>query len=259
MKPALLVQDIQNFCLYEPDSNQELRKSVEKRLDVINEAISFRRYEPGDLSTCTSLAEDAWPPGPGIVSKKQETSGMKGYIGYSVGLANWTDMACASEGVVGFLFGRIDKYPGAPVPKRSPLGELPTFIRSFFIENRMTPKSISFTWSLFLTELKVKLRIPKSDASIEMFIVCSKHRGKGVGSELIDRFLRAARKSGSSLVTVYTDNMMSNWQFYEKRGFKRVETFHDNITSHYSGLDSTGIIFALDLREGKQKTGSEST
>jgi len=44
MKPALLVQDIQNVWLYEPDSNQDLRESVEKRLNVINEAIAwFRR------------------------------------------------------------------------------------------------------------------------------------------------------------------------------------------------------------------------
>jgi|GEM_PF-1114742 len=231
----------------------------EGTLDSADRAIiSFRRYEPADLSTCASLAEEAWPPGPGIVTKEQETSGMRGYIGYSVGLANWTDIACTSEGIVGFLFGRIDNYPGAPVPKRSPLGELPTFIRSFFIENRMTTKSILFTWSLFLTELKVKLRIPKSDASIEMFIVSSKHRGKGVGSELFDRFLRAAREAGSSLVTVYTDNMMSNWQFYEKHGFKRIGTFHDNITSHYSGLDSTGIIFALGLRETEHKNDDRS-
>jgi len=41
MKPALLVVDIQNVWL---DDNKELRKSVEKRVDVINEAIqSFRR------------------------------------------------------------------------------------------------------------------------------------------------------------------------------------------------------------------------
>jgi ribosomal protein S18 acetylase RimI-like enzyme len=232
----------------------------EKNLNHANRsAISFRRYEPGDISACARLAEDAWPPAPGIVSKEQETSGMRGYIEYSVSLANWADMACTSEGVVGFLFGRIDNYPDAPLPKRSPLGELPTFIRSFFIENRVTPKSIVFTWSLFLTELKARLRTPKSDASIEMFIVSSRHREKGVGSELIDRFLRAARESGSSLVTVVTDNMMSNWQFYEKRGFNRVGTFHDNITSHYSGLDSTGIIFALDLRETEQKNGGESS
>jgi nicotinamidase-related amidase len=43
MKPALFVQDIQNVWLYDPDSNQELRKSIEKRLDVINAAIAWFR------------------------------------------------------------------------------------------------------------------------------------------------------------------------------------------------------------------------
>jgi nicotinamidase-related amidase len=43
MKPALFVQDIQNTWLYDPDSNQELRRSVEKRLDSINSAIDWFR------------------------------------------------------------------------------------------------------------------------------------------------------------------------------------------------------------------------
>lgn len=43
MKPALFVQDIQNGWLYDPDSNQDLRRSVEKRLDLINEAIAWFR------------------------------------------------------------------------------------------------------------------------------------------------------------------------------------------------------------------------
>ncbi len=43
MKPALFIQDIQNVWLYDPDSNQELRKSVEPRLPLINEAIDWFR------------------------------------------------------------------------------------------------------------------------------------------------------------------------------------------------------------------------
>ena len=43
MKPALFVQDLQNVWLYDPDSNQALRRSVEKRLDLINEAIALFR------------------------------------------------------------------------------------------------------------------------------------------------------------------------------------------------------------------------
>ncbi len=41
MKPALLVIDIQNVWL---DENSDLKRSVEMRIDVINEAIGwFRR------------------------------------------------------------------------------------------------------------------------------------------------------------------------------------------------------------------------
>ena len=43
MRPALFVQDIQNVWLYDPDSNQDLRRSVEKRLTAINEAIDWFR------------------------------------------------------------------------------------------------------------------------------------------------------------------------------------------------------------------------
>ena len=43
MRPALLVLDIQNVWLYDPDSNQDLRKSLEKRLDVVNQAITWFR------------------------------------------------------------------------------------------------------------------------------------------------------------------------------------------------------------------------
>lgn len=43
MKPALFVQDIQNVWLHDPDSNKDLRDSVERRLEVINGAIAWFR------------------------------------------------------------------------------------------------------------------------------------------------------------------------------------------------------------------------
>lgn len=56
MRPALLVQDIQNAWLYDPDSNQDLRRSVEKRLEVVNGAIAwFRR---NDLPIVVGYTED---------------------------------------------------------------------------------------------------------------------------------------------------------------------------------------------------------
>ncbi len=64
MKPALLVQDIQNVWLYEPDSNQGLRKSVEMRLDVINDAVAwFRKNKLPIIVGFTEDKEDGLLPG----------------------------------------------------------------------------------------------------------------------------------------------------------------------------------------------------
>jgi len=57
---------------------------------------------------------------------------------------------------------------------------------------------------------------------------------------------------GSSVITVYTDDKTSNWQFYERYGFKKVATFYDNVSSYYADVDSNGIVYALDLRESKK-------
>jgi ribosomal protein S18 acetylase RimI-like enzyme len=209
--------------------------------------VSFRRFEQGDIPGLARLARDAWPARPAVGSRELEQSGMEGYVEYSLGSSNWTDIAFTPEGVVGFLFGRIDNYHGRTVVRKSMLGEFPNSIKSFIRKGRVTPWHLSMIWGIVLTDLKLMLRMPESDASIEMFIVDSRHRGKGIGGELFRRFLDAAREAGSSLVTVYTDDRMSNWNYYEKLGFKRVATFHDNITSRYSGTDANGIILALEL------------
>ena len=209
----------------------------------------FRRYESGDLRTCARLAEDAWPAGPKINSKALEIAGMEGYMRYSVGVSNWTDIASNADNVVGLLFGRIDQLRGSTKPSKPKLGEIPWIIRSFFEYGSMAPGLMRFLWNLILTELKLRVNAPSSDSSIEMFIVDSKERGKGIGTILIDRFLAAARNAGSSRVTVYTDDRMSNWQFYERRGFKKIGEFYDNVTSFYSGAQCQGIIFVMDLTD----------
>lgn len=209
--------------------------------------VSFRKYEPRDLEACARMAKEAWPRGRGTYSHEDELSGMRSYMEFSLGVANWAEVALASEEVIGFLFGRIDHYEGKALPRRSLLGEVPAAIRWFLNRGERTPWHVAFVWGILLTELKLTLKTPDSDASIEMFIVDSRHRGMGIGGMLLDRFLRTAKASGSSLVTVYTDDSVSNWQYYEKRGFKRIGTFYDNITSQYSGSHARGIIFSLEI------------
>lgn len=213
-----------------------------------NEGVLFRQFQAGDIQACARLAEEAWPAGTVDSIKVIEQYGMEEYMEYALNLSNYAEVVCIRDGVVGFLFGRIDGLPGVKNPKRSMLGEVPDVFKSLFKHKRVTMDMLSFVWSIILSEAKLKLRRPKSDASVEMFIVGAAHRGKGIGSELMDRFLNVARQHGTKLVTLYTDSRMSNWQFYERRGFKRVGTFYDNITSHYSGTDAEGIIYALELK-----------
>ncbi len=213
--------------------------------NTLPQGISFRKHETGDIKACGRLARQAWPAGPGKASKDVEQASMEGYMQYSLDSSNWADIACADGRMIGFLFGRIDGLRA--VPERSHLGEIPSLSKSILEYDRRDLRLLAFIWSLALTELKLKLNTPPSDASVEMFIVDSEWRGKGVGSTLLDRFLKAAEGAGAGVVTVYTDDLMSDWRFYERRGFGVVATFHDNITSYYSGSKARGLIFSLVL------------
>jgi ribosomal protein S18 acetylase RimI-like enzyme len=215
--------------------------------EVRRPAFSFRAYRPSDIPAFARMAKETWPAGPAVGSEAMALYGMEGYMVHSLRLANWTDVACGPEGVLGFLLGRIDGYRGEDGPRRPLMGELPTVVRSYLGHGHMVPALLRFLWSLILTDLKLKVLMPRAGASIEMFIVDPAHRGMGVGSSLLERFLEAAEKAGSERVVLYTDDASSNWQFYDRRGFMRVGTFRDNITSHYSGLDARGIVYVMDL------------
>jgi ribosomal protein S18 acetylase RimI-like enzyme len=103
-------------------------------------------------------------------------------------------------------------------------------------------------WHFFVTEFKVLVNMPRSDAEVNLIIVDSKHQGKGLGKKLMDRFMKAARDSGCRLVTLYTDDQASNWRFYEAIGFRKVATFHDGLTSYFVERDAKGIVYVLDVK-----------
>ena len=212
--------------------------------------VAFRACRPEDLPAFAHMAMMTWPSSTAALSQDLELSGMEGYMLHSLRQANWTDVACDEDGTaVGFLFGRIGGYEGIAMPGRSMLGEVPTVLRSYLRKGGdMMPGLVSLAFSLVLTDLKLKILMPRSDASVEMFIVDPAHRGKGIGSALLERFLEAAERHRSNAVTLYTDDVGSDWQFYERRGFSRVGTFRDNMTSLYLGEEARGIIYVLDLR-----------
>lgn len=212
-------------------------------------SVTFRRYRPEDLKACARFAQEAFPYGRGDAAQDQAEFTMEGYIESSLLWSNWAEVACVGDTVVGFLFGKIETAWRDRSRVRNTALEFMMLARWVLRDMHMLLRSFGLMWNVWITELKVAAHRPPSEAEIELLIVDSTQRGRGIGKQLVDRFLEAARQAGAKVVTVYTEDLQSNYQFYERYGFRKVATFRDDVTSYFAGKASTAIIFALDLRQ----------
>jgi len=208
--------------------------------------IAVRKYQASDLRACAELAAEAWPSRMPTISREDQVDGMEGYMMSALAASTWAEVLDESGRVVGFLFGRIEKHRRAGV-KLVPEQSLISMASAFIAARHERPSNIlRMIWNVALTELKMSVNRPHSDAEITMLIVGSAHRGKGYGRLLVERFVDAARADGASVLTVYTDDQSSNWRFYERLGFRRVAEFYDNISSFWVGRRANGIVYVLN-------------
>ncbi len=202
------------------------------------------------MDDATRLAWDAWAREGQENEEEEEVDPrvMEGYVSSFLMRSNWNEVAFDRHGVVGLIFGRIDAMPGRGGRLANALCELalvPRFLFNRFGTGAIAPPII---WHFFMTEFKVLVNKPRADAEINLIIVDNKHRGRGLGRMLVERFVKAARDIGSRMVTLYTDDQLSNWRFYEILGFRRVTTFRDGLTSYFAEKEAHAIVYALDLR-----------
>jgi len=206
----------------------------------------FRQFRADDMDACSRLAWGAWVADSDKSDEFTDPLVMEGYVRTFVVRSNWTEVAYDSSGVIGLLFGRIgrlrDKAGSQSVA--SMMGMIPQFL--FGTHGQRTSPIV--LWHFFMTELKVLVNVPRSDAEVNLIIVGSEHQGKGLGKKLMDRLVGAARAAGCRTVTLYTDDQASNWRFYEVIGFRKVATFHDGLTSHFVERDANGIVYVLDIK-----------
>jgi len=169
------------------------------------------------------------------------------WIGATVDSAAWAEVAEDEHGIVGMLFGDIKGRPSR-VERHTTYGiELGTFLKGLTGDYGNAITTLLFLASFMMTELKLLINKPHSDAEITMLIVGEEHRGRGLGKQLVDRFIESARKMGAKSVSLYTDDQTSNWRFYEIYGFKQVAKFYDNGSSRYAGKHSNALIYKIDL------------
>jgi len=211
-------------------------------LQQASEEPMLRPFRPEDIHACTRLTWEAWAIWPGEPEDQVNPRVMEGYVRSFLVRSNWREVAYDSHGVIALLFGRIGKAEHGPLTS-----EL-TMIPEFLFRRYGRPLSPVVLLHFLSTEFKVLLNMPKSDAEVNLFIVASTHRGKGLGTRMMNRFMDSAKKAGCKLVTLYTDDQVSNWSYYERRGFRRVATFRDGLTSYFTEKESKGIVYSLALK-----------
>jgi len=209
--------------------------------------LTFRRYNIKDLHRCGELIEDAWLVEIRSFFGKDKLKGRETYVKLSLLESNWMELACDSQKIVGLLFGSINKPHSIVEFIKILFSSLAFIAQAVLGGSKKSLRLHKFLYNLLLEEIKIKINRPASNTEIELFIVDSRYRGRGIGRLLLDRFINAARNANIRIITVFTEDKACNWQFYEKYGFKKAATFYSNFTSYLIEESATGIIYTLEL------------
>lgn len=205
----------------------------------------FRPFRPDDLPVCAEFAADAWPIASVLVPGQDVVKLMHAYIELARLPSTWLEVACVSDQVVGLLFGRVHSEYTTATGLRTLFSCLRLSCRAILGQYGKLWQPLTLLGKGIATGIRVERHMPDPDAIVELFVVDSEHRGKGIGRALMDRFVAAAKSKGVRMIALHTDQL-SNWRFYEKYGFKRWSAFTEILSSYLKGEDVRGFIYILN-------------
>ena len=189
-----------------------------------------------------------------IAQELDKTRIMEPYVEIAAAWSNWTDIACLDSGeMIGVIFGDTRAKDSRGAGRRLMASEIRACAKIVLGRYGEVKRLPTLLWNFMMTEMKLLINRPETDAEIMLLLVDSRQRGKGIGRTLVDRFVNNALEAGSKRMSVYADDLASNWHFYESYGFKRAGLFFDNWSTYYNGERSMGIRFILDL-DRRQRT-----
>jgi len=203
----------------------------------MNEALTFREYRKSDLERCIAITVQAWPE---LKEGGFDTATMDWY-GWP---ATWKDVACVSDVPVGILFGKIfrDEYV-----LKTHLAHATVYMKILLGLYGRTPNRLASVRGGREGDKDTAKNAPDVDGEITYLVIDAAHRGKGIGKQLLRRFVEHARERGGRSICVYTTDPGSDWRFYGTQGFKLYSEFRDGFMSVIRNEEVKAMFYVLDI------------
>lgn len=203
-------------------------------------ALTFRPYRKEDLKRCAEITVQAWPE---LKEGGLDVATMEWY-GRP---ATWRDVVCVSDVPVGMLFGKIHRDHKR---FRGSLAHATVYIKMLFGLYGKAPHRLASIRGGMAGDRDTAKNAPEVDGEITYLVIDSAYRGKGIGKELLKRFVEHARERDARNISVYTTNPGSDWQFYGTQGFKLYSEFRDGFMSVIRNEDIKAMFYVLNLEKG---------
>jgi GNAT superfamily N-acetyltransferase len=211
----------------------------------MSEVLTFREYEKKDFHRCVEITAATWPE----LTGGRAAADFEGYLGPST----WRQLACIDNVPVGFLFGTVYSDLGALMKLKVPLMHATVNTKVLLGLYGKTPDRLAWIMGGIATEKDIKRGRAEADGRIDFFVVDPTYRGKGIGKDLLQRFVEHAISRGARRISV--DSLeFESWRFYVEHGFIKLSaTFRDDLHSRIRNEDVKGYQFVMEI--GKKASG----
>ena len=174
---------------------------------------------------------------------------LRDYAQILIEKCNFTYVAeTEDDQVIGFICGKYDKHfskaLAAQYETKRHYGRWCKKFLKFFLKRYKMSAPFQKQFDAFVRQAQERDKEIFGKCDLELVALSSRRNyRKGLGTALVTQFLNRAKDDGAECVRLFTNTLVS-WEFYEKRGFKKVaeKLFQD-------GSGNQSLVYEYVLKE----------
>lgn len=209
------------------------------------ESFCVRPYQEADLADCTTCLYESFFTCP---ISKEDRIFLQEYIQVLLEKCNFTIVAQNdSKKVVGFICGKyspeFNKKLANTYATRKHYGIWCRMFFKFYLKIYKLSDAFKTEFDGFFAQLQERDAKSFGKCDLELVVLCSMvDYRRGLGTVLLNQFLRKAQADGADTVRLFT-NTLASYQFYDKRSFHLVASkpFRD-------GSENKSFVYEYSLK-----------